>query len=307
MCYQCNIPFIHPKALNFHIENYHRKSFEQKKQYKCSICNHLCSSRKDLYNHLMIQHGGNDILNFIPPYIIHHENEELKQTYITNREHILAEDEHGDLKKTYNFPTNNLHRGYREIRGQINQIYNEQNQAFRVNFAFGMILFNNETGEYRYFIPHFNSKILTHPYTITNRNSIRFFMHKITGIDIIEQARAVRPSTAWTLAFITNVQYVVFLTDFPLGNSPGLPGYIRSNGFIKSMYYNKYTGEPYNDNYCFFRCLKHHEGNKKKLRNIWIYGRNEKTLQMLTLLLALGWKTSMTWKYVLMLKLWFTV
>ena len=125
MCYQCNIPFIHPKALNFHIENYHRKSFEQKKQYKCSICNHLCSSRKDLYNHRMIQHGGNDILNFIPPYIIHHENEKLKQTYITNREHILAEDEHGDLKKTYNFPTNNLHRGYREIRGQINQIYNE--------------------------------------------------------------------------------------------------------------------------------------------------------------------------------------
>ena len=42
-----------------------------------------------------------------------------------------------------NFQTNNLHRGYREIRGHINQIYNEQNQTFRVNFAFGMILFNN--------------------------------------------------------------------------------------------------------------------------------------------------------------------
>ena len=170
MCYQCNVPFIHPKALNYHIEPFHRRSPDKEKQYKCSLCNKLCSSRKELYNHRMNQHGGDDNLNFIPPYIVHHENEELKQTYITNREHILAADYHGDIKKTYNFQTNNLHRGYRE-RGQITQIYNNQNQTFRVNFAFGMILFNNETGEYRYFVPHFNNKILTHPYTITNRNS----------------------------------------------------------------------------------------------------------------------------------------
>ena len=130
----------------------------------------------------MNQHGGNDNFNFIPPDIVHHENEELKQIYITNCEHILTDDDLGDLKKTYSFQTNNLHRGYVQIRGQITQIYNEHNQAFRVNFAFGMILLNNETGEYRYFVPHFHYKISTHPYTITNRNSIRFFMHKITGI-----------------------------------------------------------------------------------------------------------------------------
>ena len=111
-----------------------------------------------------------------------------------------------------------------------------------------MILFNNKTDEYRYFVPHFNNKILTHPLTIIIRNSNRFFMHKITGIDIIEQARDVRPSSA----FITNVQYVVILTDFPLGNSSALPGYILSNVYIKSMYYNKSSGAPYSDNYCFF-------------------------------------------------------
>ena len=77
-------------------------------------------------------------------------------------------------------------------------------------------------------------------------------MHKITGIDIIEQARAVRLSTVWTLAFITNIQYVIFLTDFPLGNATTLPGYILKNSYIKSMYYNKYTGKPHNDNFCFF-------------------------------------------------------
>ena len=172
------MPFIHPKVLNYHIEHFHRSCHKQK-QYKYSLCNKLCSLRKELYVHRMNQHGGDDNLNFIPPYIVHHDNEELKQTYIINREHILAADDHGDLKKTYNFQTNNLNRGYREIRGHITQIYNEQNQAFRVSFAFGMILFNNETGEYRYFVPHFNNKILTHPYTIINRNTLRFLCIKL--------------------------------------------------------------------------------------------------------------------------------
>ena len=42
-------------------------------------------------------------------------------------------------------------------------------------------------------------------------------MHKLARIDVIQQARAVRPSTNWILVAITNVQYTIFLTDFPLG------------------------------------------------------------------------------------------
>ena len=80
-----------------------------------------------------------------------------------------------------------------------------------------MILQNTETGEYRYYIPYFNNKILDFPFTISNRNSIRFLMFKLAKLDIIKQARAVRPSSAWTLAFITNIQCVVFKTEFPLG------------------------------------------------------------------------------------------
>ena len=36
MCYQYNVPFIHPKALNYHIEHFHRRSPDKEKQYKCS-------------------------------------------------------------------------------------------------------------------------------------------------------------------------------------------------------------------------------------------------------------------------------
>ena len=86
-----------------------------------------------------------------------------------------------------------------------------------------------------------------------------------------------RPSTVWSLAFITNIQYVVFLTDFPLGNATTLPGYILKNAYIKSMYYNKYTGKPHSDNFCFFRSVKHHRGNIKKVKeyvDIWKKKKN---------------------------------
>ena len=280
ICYECAVPFLTSNALNYHINLYHRVN-NTNKQYKCSICKLLCENRRDLYRHRMIQHGGNDNQDMIPNYIIHHENEELKQEYITHRNHILADDdETDDIKKTYNFETNNLRRGYREIRGHVLQIYNRQNNAFRINLAFGMILYNAETGEYRYFIPHFNSKILEYPFIISNQNGIRFFMHKITGIDIIQQARGIRPSTAWTLAFITNVQYVVFSTNFPLGNAIDLPKFLKRNKHLKTLFIDRKTGLPHTDNMCFFRCLKFHKKNvKKTLKSYfteWCRYKNEK-------------------------------
>ena len=55
----------------------------------------------------------------------------------------------GELRYVYNFSTNNLSDGYAEIRRHLNEIFDDQNVTYRINFAFGMILFNNQTGEYR--------------------------------------------------------------------------------------------------------------------------------------------------------------
>ena len=213
----------------------------------------------------MNQHGGNDNddLDDIPKYIFEEQNENIREVYIANRNHILAVHEAGDIRETYNFPVNNLNDGYREIRRQINQIYDDHTTVFQINFAFGMILFNNQTEEYRYYIPYFDSRILTYSYTISNRNSIRLLMNIITGI---EQARAIRPSTAWTLAFITNIQYNIFLTDFPLGQAIELPTYIKNHKHLRNFIYHKNRKEPYQDNLCFFRCSKVHIYVPKNMR-----------------------------------------
>ena len=226
ICFQCDYPFISTKALSSHIQRCHRTQVNAvNKVYKCSICKHICQNRKELYTHRMYQHGGNDVYK-IPPYVEDLNNPELQAEYALNRRHILAGDEDIDLKKVYNFQSNNLHRGFNEIRGYLTQVYNDQENAFTINISFGMILQNTETGEYRYYIPYFNNN-LHFPFTISNRKSIRFLMFKLAKVDIIQQARAVRPSTAWTLAFITNIQYVVFKTQFPLGQVDNFPLFLK--------------------------------------------------------------------------------
>ena len=64
-------------------------------------------------------------------------------------------------------------------------------------------------------------------------------MHKLARIDVIQQARAVRPSTNWILVAITNVQYTIFLTDFPLGSAQDLPTYLETNKHLKTLFINK--------------------------------------------------------------------
>ena len=254
ICWKCDLPFLTTEALNSHLETFHKKSTAAK-SYRCGICKCSFEGRRTLYTHRMRQHGGNNDDPVLPAFIVDNDDENLREIYVTNIDHIQADHQETELKNIYNFPTNNLHGGYREIRTQVREIYQNLHNAYRINLAFGTILFNNETREYRYFVPHYNSKILQYPFRISNMNSIRFLMNKLAGIDIITQARSDRHSTAWSLAFITNVQYVVFKTEFPLGNAEDLPDYIKQNRNLKTMYIDKWTGKPYTDNLCFFRCL----------------------------------------------------
>ena len=277
ICRSCDLPFLTTEALNFHVETFHKKSTAAK-SYRCGICKCNFEGRRALYTHRMRQHGGNNDDHVLPAFIVDNDDENLREIYVKNIDHIQANHQETELKNIYNFPTNNLHGGYREIRTQVREIYQNLHNAFRINLAFGTILFNNETREY--FVPHYNSKILQYPFRISNMNSIRFLMNKLAGIDIITQARSDRPSTAWSLAFITNVQYVVFKTEFPLGNAEDLPDYIKQNRNLKTMYIDKWTGKPYTDNLCFFRCLRQHfKGNKDFLEyfRVWMnFKKSEK-------------------------------
>ena len=98
MCYEYSIPFIHQKALNYHTQH---SLFMKKKEYKCSLCKQLYLSSKELYSNKMNQHGENGSLSFIPPYIVNHENEELKQVYIYLTENYISGENCYKCKKVF--------------------------------------------------------------------------------------------------------------------------------------------------------------------------------------------------------------
>ena len=212
-CYKCYLPFLTAAALNSHIIFYHHNSDNNNnsRTFICSQCKKKCSSRRDLYNHRMNQHGRNDDNDpdDIQHYIQYEENENIREVYLTIRNHIM-------------------------------DCYHE--------------------GE------------LTYPFTVSNRNSLRLLMNKILRICIIEQARTVRPSTAWTLAFITNVQYNIFLTDFSLGAAVSLRSYITTNRYLKNVFNNRRKNQPCQDNLCFLDVSSYILTIIKKLKTIFECG-----------------------------------
>ena len=58
-CYKYDLPFLTATALNSHIISYHHNSDNiNTRIYVYSQCKKNCTSRRDLYNHRMNQHGG---------------------------------------------------------------------------------------------------------------------------------------------------------------------------------------------------------------------------------------------------------
>ena len=81
-------------------------------------------------------------------------------------------------------------------------------------------------------------------------------------MDIIASARKDRPSSAWSLAFITNVNYYTFSTQYFIGARINLniPSFIRNNHYIK--HFESKT------NLCFFKCLAYHYNQQ---HDAWFY------------------------------------
>ena len=104
----------------------------------------------------------------------------LRQIYEGNQNVILADAKIDKGRKViYNLPTNNLRDGVDEIWWKLDEIFTDQNGAFKINLSLGLILRNMETGEYRYFAPHVNDSLFPSPFLIGSRKYLRIFQNKI--------------------------------------------------------------------------------------------------------------------------------
>ena len=118
--------------------------------------------------------------------------------------------------------------------GFASEIYDDQNQTFKLNLSFGSILQHVETGDYRYFKAYSNYPLLDLPISISNRLDLEKVQDHLNELDLTAYISKDRPDTKWRLVLITNVRFYITSTGFPLGQGE-LPGYIKNSKSIISL------------------------------------------------------------------------
>jgi hypothetical protein len=131
--------------------------------------------------------------------------------------------------------------------GYANDIYQEQQRAFRLNVVFGVILQNRETGQYRYFVPYNNNGVLERPLYISKRTDFERLRLQLQQKDIMTELLRNRPDTKWIPVLVTNVHFTVYSTYYPLGYGY-LPDFLLRKDSVYPLVKNRQNGKLYQDN-----------------------------------------------------------
>ena len=156
------------------------------------------------------------------------------------------------LQDWYNFRLSTISPS--RLREQLSRIFADQTTVFKVNFAFGFILRNTETGALQYHHPSANNNlVLEQPFLISSPDDLERLYQQIAEIDYLEWVRQQRPNSKWVVDLVTNITwFITKIRDHPIGRGKYLPGYIVDNIGITPLDCNIQTGKPYEDNLCFF-------------------------------------------------------
>ena len=82
----------------------------------------------------------------------------------------------------------------------------KQENRFKINYGFGFVLKNIETGEFRYYHASNNSLMLDTAILISNEAELNEFLAQIADEDFLDSVS--RPDTKWRLYQITNLLFL---------------------------------------------------------------------------------------------------
>ena len=237
--------------------------------YRCRRCSSSFDNRRELYVHGMREHFQRGAGFLQPsPYIQGQEpwvnNEPLREAYDVNSPIILQRHEEGSVTSTYNLPLTNDFSTF-ELMEAMEEIYDRQQHAFRLNLHFGLILVNTETGEYRYFRPFSNESLFQRPIYVSRRHDLTKLRKRLERFNVVDYILQQRPNTKWKPLLVTNVHFSLFHLNYTLGTPLELPDYIKVSKSIVALDKRRYDAKPYDDNLCAFRCLATHRNGHERL------------------------------------------
>ena len=113
------------------------------------------------------------------------------------------------LQDWYNFRLSTI--SPTTLREQLGRIFADQTTVFKINFAFGFILRNTETGALQYHHPSANNNlVLEQPFLVSDQADLDRIYQQIAEIDFLEWVRQQRPNSKWVVDMVTNVTWFVW-------------------------------------------------------------------------------------------------
>ena len=94
----------------------------------------------------------------------------------------------GRIKTSYNFPVPDQ-LWVDQMMSHLNEIYQDNNFAFKVNISLRLILQHLESGSLRYFVPYHNESLFSVPVYVRSRRDVDRIRTRISQLDVSEYAR----------------------------------------------------------------------------------------------------------------------
>ena len=114
------------------------------------------------------------------------------------------------------------------IAHAIEDIFQRQTNAFKMNLSFSFILQHRETGDFRYHYATSNNQLLNSPCLIRNQQDLENLLDHLAAKDFPSHLKDQRPNTKWVIERIVSLRIHLVMTTYPLGNPPKLPDYIKN-------------------------------------------------------------------------------
>ena len=125
------------------------------------------------------------------------------------------------FKTVYNIKIDSTYT-YENLRDALQKIYGTQEKSFKINLAFGFILYQVVTGEFKYYYVSSNNMLFDHSITIGDMEDLNNFIQKVMNLDLATNYYLKKLSSSWVLAGLANLQicvyrYYSFMKDHILG------------------------------------------------------------------------------------------
>jgi hypothetical protein len=213
-CNDCLEVFDRKRQLTQHAATVHNW-----KGYVCDKCDKRFARSDNLHQHQKL-HDDCDIKDTDtpspPPELLERLNDEVAEIYRLNWHRIKTKQMLSNaVMDQYNFRIDDMRM--KSLKQLLEQVFSAQKCAFKIHMAFGWVMHNYRTFEYRYYYASNNTRFPECPIMVSKHADLKDLYYELDSNDVMENIAQQKPSSVWSLVCVTNmIVYVYKLPMVPL-------------------------------------------------------------------------------------------